>query len=133
MWRLTLTSAIFLLLSNALGAQSSTVVTVTGVPLSVVYTARPFQSSYSNISIVLVVDGEQRIASANTNSPGVAQLTHMVALLEAEIADGDEETITIVGEEYTPTAPEAVYANTIFVRLSRIDISGYSWGKLYLQ
>jgi hypothetical protein len=98
-----------------------------------VYTSRPFKSSFSNISIVLLVDGKRRIASANTGTPGVAELTHMAALLEAEIADGDQDTITIDAEEYEPAAPDAVYPDPIFVRLTRLEVSGYSWGKLYLQ
>ena len=104
-----------------------------GVPLSMVHTSRPFESSFSNISIVLLVDSKRRIASANNGAPGVSQLTQLVALLEAEIADGDQDTITIDAEEYEPAAPDAIHPDPIFLRLTRLEVSGYSWGKLYLQ
>jgi len=82
---------------------------------------------------VLLVDGKRCIASANNGAPGVAQLTPVVALLEAEIADGDQDTITIDAQEYEPAAPDAVYPDPIFVHSTRLEVSGYSWGKLYLQ
>jgi len=133
MLRIALLIVALLVTCGYVNAQTSTTVTITGFPLSMVYTSRPFESSFSNISIVLLVAGKRRIASANTGSPEVTQLTQLAALLEAEIADGDQDTITIDAEEYEPAAPDAVYPDPIFVRLTRLEVSGYSWGKLYLQ
>lgn len=60
-------------------------------------------------------------------------ITQMVAVLEAEIADGDMETITLVAEEHVSTSPDIYYSYPMFVKLTRIEIGEYTWGKLYLQ
>ena len=133
MLRIALLIVALLVTCGYVNAQTSTTVTITGFPLSMVYTSRPFESSFSNISIVLLVAGKRRIASANTGSPEVTQLTQLAALLEAEIADGDQDTITIDAEEYEPAAPDAIHPDPIFLRLTRLEVSGHSWGNLYLQ
>ena len=60
-------------------------------------------------------------------------ITQMVAVLEAEIADGGMETTTLVAEEHVSTSLEIDYSCPIFVKLTRIEIGEYTWGKLYLQ
>ena len=45
-----------------------------------------------------------------------------------EVEEGEPTEVPVIdAEEYEPAAPDAVYPDPIFVRLTRLEVSGYSW------
>ena len=103
---------------------------VTGVPKSLVYAVKmDGPNKHIALSIMLLVDNEPIIAIFE-GSPLHPNLDAMAAV-QAEINDGDNETITIKGE-YFEAIPNASYPNGA-ITIKELTVGKFHWSEKYFQ
>ena len=103
---------------------------VTGIPKSLVYAVKmDGPNKHIALSIMLLVDDEPIIAIFE-GAPLHPNLDAMAAV-QAEIDDGDNETITIKGE-YFATIPNATYPNGA-ITIKELTVGKFHWTDQYFQ
>jgi len=103
---------------------------ITGVPKSLVYAVKmDGPNKHIALSIYLLVENEP-IMAIFEGSPLHPNLDAMAAV-QAEINDGDNETITIKGE-YFQAIPNASYPNGA-ITIQELTVGKFHWSEKYFQ
>jgi hypothetical protein len=103
---------------------------ITGVPKSLIYAVKmDGPNKHIAISIMLMVENEPIIAIFE-GSPLHPNLDAL-SVVQAEINDGDNETITIKGE-YFQTIPNATYPNGA-ITIKELTVGKFHWSEKYFQ
>ena len=103
---------------------------ITGVPKSLIYAVKmDGPNKHIALSIMMLVENEPIIAIFE-GSPLHPNLDALSAV-QAEINDGDNETITIKGA-YLQTIPNATYPNGV-IKIAELTVGNFHWSEKYFQ
>ena len=110
-------------------AESEVEITITGVPLGVVFNRR-IPDGLDGLSIAFASEGKVFPASAQYGASDNSMIQdEILSMVHAAIKQG--EPITLVGEFANDNIPGLTYPNGSF-RFDKLIVFGYSWDKNFL-
>jgi hypothetical protein len=110
-------------------AESEVEITITGVPLGVVFNRR-IPDGLDGLSIAFASEGKVFPASAQYGASDNSMIQdEILSMVHAAIKQG--EPITLVGEFANDNIPGLTYPNGSF-RFDKLFVFGYSWDKNFL-